>query len=80
MNSELTYQEHVNAKKRELINEYNDRVKTISRNISFQISDFCDQGFLSNSFFENSNLSPIKKSILRDITKQFKQKFEKINL
>ena len=75
---ELTYAEHVKAKRKALIHEYTSTVHKHIRNITLSKDDLSIDGFLSNHFFAKKDISDYKKLLLKDITVDYKKRYGKL--
>lgn len=78
MDNELTYAEHVEAKKVEMMSEYDCEIKSLLRNIELTHSDVNEDGLLSDNFFNRNDVTKPKLKILKRLTDNIKNKINRL--
>ena len=76
---ELTYEEHIKAKRDIIISQYTEQITQSLRNIKLNKEDIKD-GVLTPSFFNRTDISETKKTILTLLTKKTEEELSKYTI
>ena len=76
---ELTYEEHLERKRKVILDQYRDQIDNSLRNIELKVEDIED-GLLTDTFFNREDISDIKKEILQLLTNKAKEELTKYTI
>ena len=76
---ELTYEEHMKAKRDIIISQYTEQITQSLRNIELNKEDIED-GILTSSFFNRTDISKTKKALLTLLTEKTEEELSKYTI